>query len=180
MDGYNICAGDCDDFDAGVNPAQEEVCDGKDNDCNGLVDDGIDYDHDGHSGCGDEDADSDDYNASTYPGATEVPYDNIDQDCDGVDLTDIDGDGYDGGAYGEDCDDQDAAVNPAAEENCTNGIDDNCNGIADDYDDACVGGDDDDDDNGGVTCGCEVEGSAGATPALFAALFGAALIRRRR
>jgi hypothetical protein len=32
---------DCSPRDAGVNPGASEVCDGKDNDCNGLVDDGI-------------------------------------------------------------------------------------------------------------------------------------------
>lgn len=31
---------DCDDTDAGVNPGAEEVCDGKDNNCSGTVDDG--------------------------------------------------------------------------------------------------------------------------------------------
>ena len=37
--------------------------------------------------------DCDDNNAAVHPGADEVPYDGVDQDCDGHDLTDIDGDG---------------------------------------------------------------------------------------
>ncbi|MBN2798201.1 MAG: putative metal-binding motif-containing protein, partial [Deltaproteobacteria bacterium] len=32
---------DCDDDDAGVNPDADEVCDGRDNDCDGEVDDGV-------------------------------------------------------------------------------------------------------------------------------------------
>ena len=180
MDGFNICAGDCDDFDAGVNPGEDEVCDSKDNDCNGLVDDGIDYDLDGWSGCGDEDCD--DYNAGTYPGASEVPYDSIDQDCDGEDLSDIDGDGHDGGPYGDDCDDTDPGINPSAEENCFNGIDDNCNMISDEYDDACVEGDDDDDsaDDGTVDCSCNnTVGATPGRPALLALALAALLARRR-
>jgi MYXO-CTERM domain-containing protein len=162
-----------------VNPDEDEVCDSKDNDCNGLIDDGIDYDLDGWSGCGDEDCD--DYNASIFPGASEVPYDNIDQDCDGEDLKDLDSDGYDGGAYGDDCDDTDAAIHPDAAENCNNGIDDNCNGIADQYDDECGAGDDDDDDSaddGGVACSCRAD--AGPSPSLAALLFALAILVRRR
>ncbi len=178
LDGYTICQGDCDDFDAGVSPAGDEICDGKDNDCNGLVDDGIDYDFDGYSGCGDDTADCDDYNPNVFPGASEVPYDGVDQDCDGVDLTDVDGDGFDGGAYGDDCDDLDPEIHPEAVENCVNGVDDNCNGIADDYDDDCTGeepveGDDDD-------CSCDVDGEVrGGAAAVLVVLAGLLVIRRR-
>lgn len=46
------CGMDCDDGDASVFTGAEELCDGKDNDCNGIVDDGaptwyIDCDNDG-------------------------------------------------------------------------------------------------------------------------------------
>jgi len=37
-DGYTNCAGDCNDADAGINPKSAENCDGKDNNCDGLVD----------------------------------------------------------------------------------------------------------------------------------------------
>jgi len=37
--GYVDNADDCDDTDDEVNPAAEEVCDNKDNDCNGIIDD---------------------------------------------------------------------------------------------------------------------------------------------
>lgn len=46
-------AGDCDDGDGGVSPSGAEVCDARDNDCSGLVDDGVDGDGDGVDDCGD-------------------------------------------------------------------------------------------------------------------------------
>ena len=40
-DGYDRCAGDCDDSNSGVSPAKEEICNGVDDDCSGAVDDGF-------------------------------------------------------------------------------------------------------------------------------------------
>lgn len=40
-DGYYLCLNDCNDTDANINPAAPDICDGKDNDCNGLADEGI-------------------------------------------------------------------------------------------------------------------------------------------
>jgi large repetitive protein len=117
---------DCDDTDPGAAPDAEEICDEVDNDCDGVVDDGVtvefyaDLDGDGHgdaslavAACvvptgyavlGD---DCDDDAAGVYPGADEV-CDGLDQDCDGeVDegaldsaafYADGDGDGYGAGA----------------------------------------------------------------------------------
>lgn len=73
---------DCNDGNDQVNPDAQEVFDGEDNDCDGLIDlddPSIDYDQDGFSAaedCNDEDA-------NTYPGAFEWP-DGIDNDCDGA------------------------------------------------------------------------------------------------
>jgi hypothetical protein len=64
----------------------------------------------------------------------EVPYDGLDQDCDGADLVDVDGDGWAAvEAGGEDCDDTDAAQFPGADEFC-NGEDDDCDGSVDEDD----------------------------------------------
>ncbi|MFT4628502.1 MAG: hypothetical protein ACI8PZ_007197 [Myxococcota bacterium] len=56
----------------------------------------------------------------------ELPWDGIDQDCDGADLVDYDGDGV---AWPEDCDDVAPDVYPGAEEVPWDGIDQDCDGV---------------------------------------------------
>ncbi len=126
-DGYDADE-DCDDNNSVVNPGAEEICDGVDNNCDGVVDDGVtttfyaDSDGDGFGdaassidACEQPDGyvpignDCDDTSADAWPGGTEV-CDGLDNDCDGqIDedtkttwYADGDGDGYGDTATGED------------------------------------------------------------------------------
>ncbi|MEC8423816.1 MAG: putative metal-binding motif-containing protein, partial [Myxococcota bacterium] len=121
--GHVADGSDCDDADRGVHPAGAESCDGLDNDCDGVVDEGVsatwylDEDRDGYGNlsrsiesCAATGAftatdprDCDDTDAHMSPVASEV-CDDRDNDCDGaidegldsVFYLDLDGDGYGG------------------------------------------------------------------------------------
>jgi len=98
--------------------------------------------------------DCDDTNASVYPGATEIPDNLIDEDCNDFHAFtfyhDEDGDGFGNPDVSEvfeivlgegapenfvannaDCNDKDPNINPIADEISSNDIDDNCNGEID-------------------------------------------------
>ena len=128
-----------------------EICDGIDNDGDGMVDEGYDDDHDGWTTC---EGDCNDNDASINPDAAEQ-CNFVDDDCDGLlmaDEVDVDGDGV--MACAGDCDDHDADVFPGAVEIC-NGLDDDCGGDIDegfdaDGDGVTVCGGDCDDGDGSV------------------------------
>jgi hypothetical protein len=98
---------DCNDADAGVYPGATEICDGRDQDCDSLVDDGA------------------------TGGVTW--YRDLDKDTYGNDLDEIvscvQPTGYI--ARGGDCDDRAPTINPNGKEVC-NGRDDDCDGVGDD------------------------------------------------
>ena len=68
--------------------------------------------------------DCDDGDSSIYPGANEIWYDGVDQDCDGLSDYDQDMDGVDSNLHGgDDCDDNDTNVNTSAIEIWYDGVD---------------------------------------------------------
>lgn len=76
---------DCDIYDASFHPGAEERYDGKDNDCNGQIDDDSWYTDDDGDGFSELAGDCNDFLANIYPGQVEVPGDQVDSNCDGYD-----------------------------------------------------------------------------------------------
>ncbi|MCB9766111.1 MAG: S8 family serine peptidase [Alphaproteobacteria bacterium] len=96
--------------------------------------------------------DCDDADSAVNSAATEVWYDGLDADCDGLSDYDADLDGHDSDAWGgDDCDDADPAVNPSSAEVWYDGLDADCDSLSDydadldGHDSDTWGGDDCDD-----------------------------------
>jgi hypothetical protein len=131
--GKTACDADGNLFCEGIIYPAEEVCDGRDNDCDGGYDEGFDVDHDGFTIC---QGDCDDSRASINPGQSEM-CNGVDDNCDGIipeiETTDADGDGT---VACFDCDDNDDRRAPLFLEWC-DGIDNDCDDdIDEDYADA--------------------------------------------
>ncbi len=132
--GYVTNSTDCDDANLGINPGVQDICDGVDNNCDGVIDGDATYystfyadiDGDGYgdgsasetqcqadAGYVDNGSDCNDSDVTINPDAIEV-CDGVDNDCDGtVDIgavdagswyTDADSDGYGTGAAQVVCD----------------------------------------------------------------------------
>jgi hypothetical protein len=125
LDGYTT-ATDCNDADPAIHPGATELCNGRDDDCDGTLDEGYDRDSDGYTSCA---GDCNDVNPAVRPGAVEE-CNSVDDDCDTLVDEGFDGDGDGHTPCGGDCNDADPAIHPGAPEAC-NGQDDNCEGRVD-------------------------------------------------
>lgn len=112
-DGFVANADDCDDDDTVVHPGAPESCNGLDDDCNGVIDDGLPLAE------GWLDADGDTFGDIATPNTSCTLASGFVEDS-------------------QDCDDADPAVHPDAQELC-NGYDDDCDGLADDLDSPIFG-----------------------------------------
>ncbi len=106
-EGWVTNSSDCNDVDAAIYPGAEEICDGIDNNCNGMIDDAATAANTWYY-----DGDSDGYGDSNQP---------------------VDSCSQPGGyvANSGDCDDEDNSISPNMPELC-DGIDNDCSGVIDD------------------------------------------------
>lgn len=130
-DGFSPSDGDCDDLNALISPDSPELCNGLDDNCNGIQDEGFDLDGDSFSICS---GDCDDNNQFISPISIDIA-DGLDNDCDELIDEDVDNDG-DGWTIQEgDCDDTNPDVNPGAVDIDDN-IDNDCDQLIDENTDS--------------------------------------------
>jgi alpha-tubulin suppressor-like RCC1 family protein len=111
--GYTNVAGDCNDSNGGTRPTGTEVCNGTDDDCDGMTDEGVSTSYY-------RDADGDGFGAGTAIAGCTAPTGYV--------------------ANGTDCDDTRSSVSPAAAEVCDAAMrDDDCDGMPNEMC-ACVDG----------------------------------------
>ena len=143
MEGFVGNDGDCDDLVFSVNPLASELCNGRDDDCNGVIDDGA-----GDTTRFYPDADGDGFGDGSAPvEACAAPehFTPIVGDCDDR-FDDVNPgeleicDGRDNNCNGEVDDgvlNRCGACGPVPEEACDNYIDDDCDGVIDEADAGC-------------------------------------------
>ena len=128
----NCVAGKQQDCDPLQGALKDEECNNEDDDCDGVVDNGLlDTDGDETTDCLDYDDDDDGWldqqdncQLIANPGQDDFDLDTVGDLCDPDDDDDKTSDG-------EDCEPFNDAVHPKKSESC-NGIDDNCSGVVDD------------------------------------------------
>lgn len=110
VSGLITVGGDCDDYNALINPLATETCNLIDDDCNGIIDDASS--EDATVWYADNDLDGYGNGEVTTTGCSQPEY-------------------FVGAEAVGDCDDSDPDINPGASEICNDGIDNNCNDSAD-------------------------------------------------
>ena len=149
--GYVTNNTDCNDASAAVHPGATETCNGIDDNCNGVVDEGVkltfyqDSDSDGYgnlavtteaclapTGYVADNTDCDDTVASCNTDCSTLKYADTDSDLFGNPLVSHRACDAPAGyvSNNTDCNDNNSAIYPGAPETC-NGVDDNCNGQID-------------------------------------------------